>query len=101
MQKSVDDMEKTKQRIILERQRGNLPEQSIATLKQKTTEFEESLSAMVRLLNFYRNLAIADKVHDMEIYLQSFGSYLWKASQVQIFLEEFFYSINLKHSQIL
>jgi len=98
MQKSVDDMEKTKQRIILERQRGNLPEQSIATLKQKTTEFEESLSAMVRLLNFYRNLAIADKVHDMEIYLQSFGSYLWKASQVQIFLEEFFNSISQMQS---
>jgi len=33
MQKSVDDMEKTKQRIVLERSRGNLPEQSIATLK--------------------------------------------------------------------
>lgn len=49
---------------------------------------------MVRLLNFYKNLAIADKVHDMEIYLQSFGSYLWKASQVQIFLEEFFNSIS-------
>lgn len=82
MQKSVDDMEKTKQRIILERHRGNLPEQSIDTLKQKINEFEESLSAMSRLLTFYRNLGITEKVNDMEIYLQSFGSYLWKASQV-------------------
>jgi hypothetical protein len=69
MQSSVDEMQKTKQRIVSSRQTGNFPEQSYSTLKFKTDEFDESLNAMVKLLNFYKNLSLADKVNDMEIYL--------------------------------
>jgi len=49
---------------------------------------------MARLLSFYKNLSRVDKVQDMEIYLQSFGSYLWKASQEQLYLDEFFSSLD-------
>lgn len=58
---------------------------------------------MVRLLNFYKSLSRVDKVNDMEIYLQSFGSYLWKASQVQLYLDELFNSLEsyqLQHQEL-
>lgn len=45
---------------------------------------------MVRVLNFYRSLSRVEKVKDMEMYLQSFGSHLWEASQAQLYLDELF-----------
>ena len=47
----------------------NCPQQSQQALAQKTWQFEEALSSMVRVLNFYRSLSRAEKVKDMEMYL--------------------------------
>ena len=57
-------------------------------------QFEEAASSMIRVLNFYRSLSRAEKVKDMEMYLQSFGSHLWEASQAQLYLDELFSSLD-------
>ncbi len=58
-----------------------ISDNAIQLFLTKNQEFEDAHNSMLRLLNFYKNLPLNDKVYDMEIYLQSFNSYLSKANQ--------------------
>jgi len=56
---------------------------------------------MTRILTFYKSLVVEDKVNDIEIYLQNFRSYLYKANQAMIVINEIFNdSVNYRSGQI-
>lgn len=72
-----------------------VPANTVQVFYEKHQEFDEAHSALVRLLSFYRGLSLLDKVNEMEIYLVSFKSYLLKANQAQIILQEIFKTSNM------
>ena len=60
---------------------GKYADSQIHLFLQKHQEFDEAYNAMKRLLNYYKELTFTMKVYDMDIYLQSFKSYLFKANR--------------------
>lgn len=77
MQQQVDSFQS-----FLEMKKTTLsfPDNAIQLYLSKNQEFEDAHNAIKRLLNFYSNLQLVDKVYDMEIYLKSFNSYLSQAN---------------------